>query len=80
MEKSWFNIVFFFFWYWNTIGKVLVYYCYIYFLVLEKYWFSIGFLWLFGLGKDGSLCWNSVGQYWINIVVLFWNSIGKELD
>ena len=34
----------------------------------------------FCLGKDGSLCWNSVGKYWINIVFWFWNSIGKELD
>ena len=79
MEKFWFNIVFLFFWYWKTIGKVLVHYCFTYFL----YWKSIGlalFYVAFCLGKDGSLCWNSVGKYWINIVFLFWSSIGKELD
>ena len=42
MEKSWFNIVFFFF----CIGILLEKYWFtivIYFFVLEKYWFSIVF-------------------------------------
>ena len=77
MEKSWFNIVFFFFWYWNAIGWFTIV------LYIFLYWKSIGLALVsvaFCLGKDGSLCWNSVGRYWVNIVFLFWNSIGKELD
>ena len=36
LEKYWFNTVLFFL-YWNTIGKVLAYYCFIFLFVLEKY-------------------------------------------
>ena len=67
MEKFWFNIALLEK-YWFTIV-----------LYIFLYWKSIGlalFYVAFCLGKDGPLCWNSVGKYWINIVFCF----GIELE